>query len=210
MPLRCARGATRRVGSATGDRALAHGVRRDRRPADDPAWRRHGPRCEGDAPGRERGRVLHQPRHLVGPAGPCDGVGPRALGDPEHVGHGVHDCEDRRARSTSRTSACRAFLYGARPGRAAFVQGLLTNVLNPKAALFYLTFLPQFINPDDNVFVKALFLAGIHVTLGLIWLTTYAYAIERLAALMQGARRGLERVSGVDLVALGVRLALDR
>jgi threonine/homoserine/homoserine lactone efflux protein len=90
------------------------------------------------------------------------------------------------------------------------VQGLLTNVLNPKAALFYLTFLPQFINPDDNVFVKALFLAGIHVTLGLIWLTTYAYAIERLAALMQGARRGLERVSGVDLVALGVRLALDR
>lgn len=58
--------------------------------------------------------------------------------------------------------------------------------------------------------MKSLFLAGIHVTLGLIWLTTYAYAIERLAALMQGARRGLERVTGVALVGLGVRLALER
>ncbi|HEV2010199.1 MAG TPA: LysE family translocator [Candidatus Limnocylindria bacterium] len=114
-----------------------------------------------------------------------------------------------------------SLLYGARPGRAkpgpgartrraAFLQGFLNNVLNPKVALFYLTFLPQFINPGDNVLLKSLFLAGIHVTLGLIWLTTYAYAIERLAAVMQGARRGLERVSGVALVALGVRLALER
>ena len=98
----------------------------------------------------------------------------------------------------------------ARTRRGAFVQGFLNNVLNPKVALFYLTFLPQFINPGDNVLLKSLLLAGIHVTLGLTWLTTYAYAIDRLGRFVQGARRWLERATGVALLGLGVRLALER
>jgi len=102
----------------------------------------------------------------------------------------------------------------AGPGRTrwhhGFFQGFLNNVLNPKVALFYLTFLPQFINPGDNVLLKSLLLAGIHVTLGLAWLTTYAYAIDRLGRLVQNARRWLERASGAALVGLGVRLAFER
>lgn len=98
----------------------------------------------------------------------------------------------------------------ARTDRAAFAQGFVNNVLNPKVALFYLTFLPQFINPGDNVLLKALLLAGIHVALGIVWLTTYAYAIDRLGRLVQNARGWLERVTGVALVGLGVRLALER
>jgi threonine/homoserine/homoserine lactone efflux protein len=98
----------------------------------------------------------------------------------------------------------------ARTARAAFVQGFLNNILNPKVALFYLTFLPQFINAGDNVLLKSLFLAGIHVALGIIWLTTYAYGIDRLGRVVQGARRWLERATGVALVGLGLRLALER
>jgi len=98
----------------------------------------------------------------------------------------------------------------ARTDRGAFLQGFLNNVLNPKVALFYLTFLPQFIDPGDNVLVKSLVLAGIHVALGIVWLTTYAYAIDRLGRLVQDARRWLERVTGVALVGLGVRLAFER
>lgn len=100
------------------------------------------------------------------------------------------------------------------PRRAAspFLQGLLSNVLNPKVAIFYLTFMPQFISPGDNVLVRSLAFAVAHGIMGVAWLTAYAYVLSRIGVFLarSGVRRWLERVTGGVLIALGVRLALER
>ena len=98
-----------------------------------------------------------------------------------------------------------------RPG-TSYVQGLLNNVLNPKVAVFYLTFLPQFIDPSGNVLAQSLAFAFAHGLMGIAWLSAYAYVLARLSALFarRGVRQWLERVTGVVLVGLGARLALER
>lgn len=92
------------------------------------------------------------------------------------------------------------------------LQGLLSNVLNPKVAVFYLTFLPQFIDPRGSVLAQSIVLALVHAVMGIVWLSAYAYVLGRLAGALAGGavRRTLERVTGVVLVALGLRLAFER
>ena len=100
---------------------------------------------------------------------------------------------------------------GARSS-SPFRQGLLTNVFNPKIAVFYSTFLPQFIGPGDPVLLMSLALAGVHILLGLLWLSLYAWALDRAAARFRGSRlrRTLEAVTGTVLIGLGLRLAAER
>ena len=94
---------------------------------------------------------------------------------------------------------------------AAFRRGILTNVLNPKVAVFYLTFLPQFIEPGDPVLVVSLALAAIHVALGVVWLSTCAWLLDRAGRAVATPRfqQWTQRVTGAVLVAFGVRLALS-
>lgn len=102
----------------------------------------------------------------------------------------------------------------APPRRAGdpFLQGLLSNVLNPKVAVFYLTFMPQFMSPGDNVLMRSLAFAAAHGIMGFVWLSAYAYVVSRVSAMLGGAgvRRWLERATGGVLLALGARLALER
>jgi len=97
---------------------------------------------------------------------------------------------------------------------AAFRQGVLTNVTNPKVALFFLAFLPQFIDPDSPTKVAAFLVLGLtFVTTGTLWCLTLAVFADRLRSRFGGsavARRVLARLTGVIFVALGVRLAVSR
>ena len=95
--------------------------------------------------------------------------------------------------------------------RAPWVEGFANNLLNPKVAVFYLAFLPQFVAPHDPVLAKSLLLAAIHFGEGIVWLCALAFAVERGRALMAStrARRTLEGVAGAVLLGFGVRLATD-
>jgi len=96
--------------------------------------------------------------------------------------------------------------------RQCFLEGFLTNVLNPKVAIFYLAFLPQFIGPTDPVLTKSLLLAGIHYTEGIVWLVTLSILFDRIRrVLLQSAvRRWIDGVCGAVLIGLGVRLAMEQ
>jgi threonine/homoserine/homoserine lactone efflux protein len=93
-----------------------------------------------------------------------------------------------------------------------FRQGLLTNLFNPKIAVFYSTFLPQFIGPGDPALLLSILLAGVHIGLGLVWLTGYAWLLDRTVTAFRGSRvrRALDALTGTVLVALGLRLAAER
>ena len=97
---------------------------------------------------------------------------------------------------------------------SAFRQGVLTNLLNPKVALFFLALMPQFIDAGSTRKVGAFLVLGLtFVTLGLIWVVMLAVA----AAELRGAflRRPsmanvLNKVAGAMFVALGLKLATAR
>jgi threonine/homoserine/homoserine lactone efflux protein len=93
-----------------------------------------------------------------------------------------------------------------------FTQGFLTNILNPKVALFYLTFLPQFIPAGAPVLRTSLLLAMIHNALGFAWLSIYARFVDRLRSALTRpvVKAWLERATGGALVLLGARLAWSR
>jgi threonine/homoserine/homoserine lactone efflux protein len=97
---------------------------------------------------------------------------------------------------------------------AIYRAGLLTNVLNPKVALFFLAFLPQFVAPDATSRVTAfLFLGAVFVFNGTLWclvLVLCASALSgRLRRNASGARR-LRQATGAVFVGLGARLALTK
>lgn len=96
--------------------------------------------------------------------------------------------------------------------RHFFMQGLLTNVLNPKVALFYLAFLPQFIQPTDSVLLKSVTLGSIHLFLSCAWLILVANLVSQLRRLLTQPRvkQILEGVTGTILLGLGGRLAFER
>lgn len=93
-----------------------------------------------------------------------------------------------------------------------FREGFLTNVLNPKVAVFYLALLPQFIRPADPVLLKSLLLTAIHFVLGILWLGAVAWLVDRSRTffLKPGMRRWLNAICGSLLIGLGLRLAMER
>ena len=95
--------------------------------------------------------------------------------------------------------------------RRAFRQGLVCNLGNPKIAVFFTSFLPQFARGDHPSFTTLALLALAFSAIGLTWLSVYNVAVARAADVLRRTRvrRALEGVTGAVLVALGARLAFE-
>jgi threonine/homoserine/homoserine lactone efflux protein len=92
--------------------------------------------------------------------------------------------------------------------RRALRQGALSNLGNPKMAVFFASLLPQFAPGGGDAFLVLLALGLLFCSLTLGWLTLYAVAVSKARRLLAGrVRRALDAVTGAVLIALGLRLA---
>jgi threonine/homoserine/homoserine lactone efflux protein len=95
--------------------------------------------------------------------------------------------------------------------RRAFARGAVVNILNPKTALFFLAFLPQFVHPDrGGVWSQALVLGLVFVGLGLVTDSLYALAAGTIGGLLRRRRRALGYGSGIAFIGLGTLAAFAK
>ncbi|MFD9464721.1 LysE family translocator [Streptomyces sp. NPDC060027] len=134
-------------------------------------------------------RSLGRPRGVV-----PDGVDP----GPGEAGAG---------QERPRASAAGEEGPGARPLR----QGFVTNALNPKAPITFLSLLPQFVPAGSPAMPRTLLLALIVVVLALLWFPAVALLVDRLGRWLRGpwAARAVEGVTGGALTVLGLVLVLE-
>ena len=97
-----------------------------------------------------------------------------------------------------------------RRGHPPFTEGLLTNLLNPKIAAFFTSFLPQFVDPGEPVLWPSLALGGAFMLMGLVWLVALASTVASVRGLMsrQGVARAWNALAGTALIAFSLRLVL--
>ena len=129
----------------------------------------------------------------------------RLLGGAYLVFLGVKMLLDRRKRLSLPSN------FRWRTTGAAFRQGVLTNILNPKVALFFLAFLPQFIDPTSNSKIAAFLALGLtFVTTGTIWCLILAWSASSLSERLrtnETIAQWVNRTAGALFVFLGLRLA---
>jgi threonine/homoserine/homoserine lactone efflux protein len=95
--------------------------------------------------------------------------------------------------------------------RGGFRQGLLSDLANPKIGIFFTSLLPQFVNPGHAVLLPFLLLGAVFVLMTVLWLGAYCLVAARAAATLQRHRvkAAFDRVTGVVLIAIGIRVALE-
>lgn len=94
----------------------------------------------------------------------------------------------------------------------AFFQGLMSDLGNPKMAVFFASLLPQFATPGEGLFAALMSLGLVFSLMTFLWLAVYAFVIAKAGEVLRrpAVRRWIEGVTGTLLVALGVRIAAEQ
>jgi RhtB (resistance to homoserine/threonine) family protein len=92
-----------------------------------------------------------------------------------------------------------------------FRQGFLSDLANPKIGIFFTSLLPQFVDPGHPVLLPFLALGGVFVVMTVLWLSAYCLIAARAAKTLQRPRvkAAMDRFTGIVLIALGLRLAIE-
>jgi RhtB (resistance to homoserine/threonine) family protein len=96
--------------------------------------------------------------------------------------------------------------------KSCFKQGFLTNILNPKVAVFFLTFFPQFVDSGSNTFMPFLLMGLTYTGLTLAWFVFYVLLLDRIRAFMKRPKTQMviEGITGSVLIVFGIKLALEK
>ncbi|WP_344401950.1 LysE family translocator [Streptomyces longisporus] len=131
----------------------------------------------------------------------------RIVGAVVLVGFGIQAL--RQARRTK--EAPEGWEGAEKSGWAAYRGGLLLNLANPKAAIFAMSFLPQFVPQGAPHLLAMVGLAALWAVYEVGYYGLYVWFVGRMRAVLSraGVRRRLEQVSGGVLLLLGARLALE-
>ncbi|MEI2393158.1 LysE family translocator [Priestia megaterium] len=95
---------------------------------------------------------------------------------------------------------------------SSFKQGFLTNLLNPKIAVFFLTFLPQFVNHESHTFMPFLILGITYIVLTVVWYLFYIFLLNQISSFMKKPKtqKVIEGITGTILIGFGIKLALEK
>lgn len=93
----------------------------------------------------------------------------------------------------------------------ALREGFLSNVLNPKTAVFYLAFLPQFIDPQGSALAQSMLMATIHFVIAMVWQGGLVVMVNKAKQLLKSESflKIIEGATGLVLIGLGVKLLVD-
>ena len=91
-------------------------------------------------------------------------------------------------------------------------EGFLSNALNPKIVIFYMAFLPQFIDNSSSVLFQSIYLAFFHFCISFIWLGFLSYTIISASGFITRpkVKKRLELFSGTVMIFLGIKLLLEK
>jgi RhtB (resistance to homoserine/threonine) family protein len=116
-----------------------------------------------------------------------------------------------RAAGQTDPGALRSANKPAMGALGGFRQGFLSDLANPKIGIFFTSLLPQFVDPGHPVLLPFLALGAVFVLMTVVWLSAYCLIAARAAATLQRprVRAAMDRFTGVVLIALGLRLAIE-
>ncbi|MGN7477315.1 LysE family translocator [Solibacillus silvestris] len=97
-------------------------------------------------------------------------------------------------------------------GNSYFKQGFITNITNPKVAVFFLTFLPQFLAPGNDPFWPFLTMGIIYIVLTFVWFALYVFLLNKIRDFMKkpATQSVIEMLTGAVLIGFGLKLAFEK